>query len=64
MDIAHSEAVEAELVRMIEKRARKEPNIDAQEELWKASVHRYNVAREAERRALWADYHTRARRIV
>ncbi len=57
MDIAHGETVEAELVRMIEKRARREPNIDAQEELWKASVHRYNAAREAERRAAWATYH-------
>ncbi len=57
MDVAHGEAVEAELVRMISKRARREPNLDAREELWKASVRRYNAAREAERRALWADYH-------
>ncbi len=57
MDIAHGEAVEAELVRMISKRARREPDLDAQEELWKASVRTYNASREAERRALWADYH-------
>jgi hypothetical protein len=68
MDIAHGETVEAELVRMIEKRARREPNLDAREELWKASVRRYNACREAERRALWADYHrshaARLRRTV
>ena len=57
MDIAHGELVEKELEAFIEKRSRKEPKLDAQEELWKASVHRYNAGREAERRALWADYH-------
>ncbi len=57
MDIAHGELDEAELVRMIEKRSRKEPNLDAQEELWKSSVRTYNAAREAERRAAWSDYH-------
>ncbi len=57
MDIAHGEAVEKELEAFIEKRSRKEPKLDAQEELWKASVRRYNHAREAERRVAWSDYH-------
>ena len=57
LDVERGEAIERELQAFIEKRARKEPNIDAQEELWKASVRRYNAAKEAERRALWADYH-------
>jgi hypothetical protein len=68
LDIAHGETVEAELVRMIEKRARKETDPDAQEELWKASVRAYNASREAERRAEWASYHadqaTRLRRVM
>ncbi len=57
MDVARGEAVEKELEAFIEKRSRKEPKIDAQEELWKASVRRYNHAREAERRVAWSDYH-------
>jgi hypothetical protein len=68
MDIAHGETVEAELVRMIEKRARREPNLDAREELWKESVRAYNASKEAERRAAWSDYHQgqalRLRRIM
>ncbi len=57
LDVERGEAVEKELEAFIEKRSRKEPNLDAREELWKASVRRYNASREAERRALWADYH-------
>jgi hypothetical protein len=57
MDIAHGELVEKELEAFIEKRSRKEPKIDAREELWKASVRRYNVSKEAERRVAWSDYH-------
>ena len=53
------EAVDTELDRLISRRAsqdrRQDP--DESEELWKESVRRYNAAREAERRALWADYH-------
>ena len=57
MEVAHGEMVEKELTRMIEKRSRADPDLDEREELWKESVRRYNAAREAERRALWADYH-------
>ncbi len=68
MDIAHGETVEAELVRMIEKRSRKEPDLDEQEELWKASVRAHNASKEAERRAAWCSYHkgqaNRLRRIM
>ncbi len=68
MDIAHGETVEAELVRMIEKRSRKEPDRDEREEAWKESVRTYNASREAERRVAWSDYHrgqaARLRRVM
>jgi hypothetical protein len=68
LDVERGEAIEKELEAFIEKRARKEPNLDAREELWKASVRRYNAAREAERRAAWATYHvgqaSRLRRVM
>jgi hypothetical protein len=68
LDVERGEAIEKELEAFIEKRSRKAPNLDAREALWKESVRRYNAAREAERRALWADYHrshaARLRRTV
>jgi hypothetical protein len=68
LDVERGEVVEKELDRMIEKRASGEPDPDEREELWKESVRRYNAAREAERRALWADYHRvhaeRLRRVM
>ncbi|MEJ7872122.1 MAG: hypothetical protein WKF67_07660 [Rubrobacteraceae bacterium] len=57
MDVAHGEMVEKELTRMIEKRSRKEPDPDEQEEVWKESVRAYNAARSKERRAEWYSYH-------
>jgi hypothetical protein len=57
MDVAHGEMVEKELTLMIEKRSRKEPAPDEQEEAWKASVRAYNAARSKERRAEWYAYH-------
>ena len=57
MDVAHGEMVEKELTRMIEKRSRKEPDPDEQEEVWKASVRAYNAARSKERRAQWYSHH-------
>jgi hypothetical protein len=49
--------MDAELVRMIERRASKEPHRDESEELWKESVRRYNARNRAEMRAAWREYH-------
>ena len=57
MDVAHVEAVEKELDAFIERRSRNEPDPDELEASYAESVRTYNAAREAERRALWADYH-------
>ena len=57
MDVARSEAVEAELSRLIEKRSSREMDPDEREELWKESVRRYNVRRREEMRAAWHEYH-------
>ena len=56
MDIAHGELVETELSRLIEKRSSREMDPDEQEELWKASVRRYNARRREENRLAWCDY--------
>ncbi len=68
MEVAHAEMVEKELDAFIERRARREPNLDEREELWKESVRTYNAAREAERRVAWSDYHQgqakRLRRVM
>jgi len=58
VDIAQGEIVEAELTAFIERRSRKgDVNPDEQEELWKASVRRYNARRREEMRAAWCDHH-------
>lgn len=59
MDIARSEAVDAELDRLISKRASQDrrPDEDEQEELWKASVRAYTARRREEMRAAWQEYH-------
>jgi hypothetical protein len=57
VDVGCTEAADAELVRMIERRASREPDRDEKEELWKASVAAYHERQEAERRAAWASFH-------
>ena len=59
MDVARSEAVDAELDRLISKRASQNrlPDEDEQEELWKASVRAYTARRREEMRAAWHEYH-------
>jgi hypothetical protein len=57
VEIARGEMVEAELDRLIEKRASREPDPDEQEELWKESVRRYTARRRGEMRAAWASFH-------
>jgi hypothetical protein len=55
VDVAHTDAVDAELDRLISKRASAEmrPDPDEQEELWKASVRAYNARHQDEMRAAW-----------
>jgi hypothetical protein len=60
VDVAHTEAADAELVRMIERRSRKgEVDLDESEELWKESVRRYNARRREENRVAWCGYFER-----
>ena len=62
MDIASSEAVEADLDLLIERRVRNgEVDPDEQEELWKASVRRYNARKQEQLRKEWCASTTRAR---
>jgi type II secretory ATPase GspE/PulE/Tfp pilus assembly ATPase PilB-like protein len=53
------DTVDAELDRLISKRASQDrrPDADEQEELWKASVRRYNARRREEMRAAWCSHH-------
>jgi hypothetical protein len=53
------DTVDAELNRLICKRASQDrrPDPDEQEELWKASVRAYTARRREELRAAWASYH-------
>ena len=53
VDLASADAVDAELDRLISKRASQDrrPDPDEQEELWKASVRRYTARRREEMRA-------------
>jgi len=60
MDVAHAEMVEKQLDALIQHRARKgEIDPDEQEELWKASVRRYNARRRKENRREWCGYFER-----
>ena len=60
MDVAHGEMVEQQLDAMIQRRARKgDVDPDEREELWKASVRRYNARRREENRLAWCDYFER-----
>jgi hypothetical protein len=58
VDIASSEAVEADLDLLIERRVHNgEVDPDEQEELWKASVRRYNARKQEQLRNEWCEYH-------
>jgi hypothetical protein len=60
VDISRGESVEHELNRLIEKRHDQRTTEEAHrpsEELWKASVERYNCERERQLRAAWCEYH-------
>ncbi len=60
MDVSRGESVEHELNRLIEKhhdQRSSEEGHRPSEELWKASVERYNRERERQLRAAWHEYH-------
>ena len=57
MDLAHSEIVEAELNRLIEKRSTREMDPDEREEPWQESVRAYTARRREQMRAAWCEYH-------
>jgi hypothetical protein len=59
VDVARADTVNAELDRLISKRASQDtaPDPDEQEELWKASVRVHNARRSEEMRAAWCEYH-------
>ena len=59
MDVARADGVDAELDRLISKRASQDrrPDPDEQEELWKASVRAYAARRREEMRAAWCEHH-------
>jgi len=53
------DTVDAELDRLISKRASQDrrPDPDEREALWQASVRRYNSRRREEMRAAWCEHH-------
>ncbi len=57
LDTEAIEAVEAELDRLVEKRAREARDANAIEELWVESVRRHHARRREENAALWRAYH-------
>ncbi len=58
MDVARADTVNAELDRLISRRASQDtPDPAEQDELWKASVQRHNARRNEELRAAWCEYH-------
>jgi hypothetical protein len=61
VDVARADTVDAELDRLISKRASQDrrPDPDEQEEAWKASVRRYNARRQEENRLARCDYFKR-----
>ena len=63
MDAAKAEAVESELDRLIERRAREERDVDATEELWKESARVHNEQRREGHAAAWYDHHLRMQEV-
>ncbi len=60
MDVSRAESVERELDKLIEKRHDQRATEEGHrpsEELWQASVERYNAERESKLRAAWCSYH-------
>jgi hypothetical protein len=57
--LARADTVDAELDRLISRRASQDtrPDRDEREELWKASVRAHNASRREEMRAAWEAFH-------
>ena len=66
MDVARADTIDAEFDRLISKRALQDrrPDPGEQEELWKASVRRYNARSQEENRLAWCDYFSRLARSL
>jgi hypothetical protein len=58
VNVARADTVDAELDRLICKRASQDrrPDPDEQEEAWKASVRAYTARRQEDNRLAWCDY--------
>jgi hypothetical protein len=59
VDVACADTVDAELDRLISKRASQDrpPHADEQEGVWKASVARYTARRREKMWAAWCEHH-------
>ncbi len=57
MEAARVEAIESEIDRIIERRARERDDANRVEELWKESARKAGGQRRKENRALWHGYH-------
>ena len=59
MDVARADTVDAELDRLISRRASQDlrPDPDEQSESWKQSVRRYNARQQEENRQAWCEHH-------
>ena len=59
MDVARADTVDAELDRLISKRASQDRRLDPDEAsaVWKASVKAYTAQRREEIREAWREYH-------
>jgi len=58
VDVARADTVNAELERLISRRASQDtPDPAEQSALWKASVQRHNARRREENRQAWAAFH-------
>jgi hypothetical protein len=59
VDVARTDAIDAELDRLIARRASQDrrPDPGEQDERWKMSVAAYNAARIEENRQAWREYH-------
>jgi hypothetical protein len=57
VELARTEAAEAELNRLIVKRSTRETDPDEREELWNESVRAYTARRREEMRTAWCEHH-------
>lgn len=63
MEAERTEAIEAELDGIVERRAHERRDADRVEELWRESARAHHEKRREEMRALWHDFHERMREV-